>query len=97
MKTLGQALIIIFGGVVLFGCATAVPLAPGADQVRITKNPADVASCAPVGNIDSRIEGLPSQIQAQMQNQAVGLGGNVVLQTSAQGTGLSGVIYRCGH
>jgi len=75
--------------------ACAVPLAPGADQVRITRNAADVAVCTPVGNID-RIDPR-SDADAQMRNQAVGLGGNVVLDTTPLFYGSpTGVVYRCG-
>jgi hypothetical protein len=40
---------------VLFGIALSacVTPAPGADQVKITKNPADVSGCSAVGNINS--------------------------------------------
>jgi hypothetical protein len=37
----------------------------------------------------------PTQFFAEMRNQAIGLGGNVVLDTTVAGTGLSGVVYRC--
>ena len=79
----------------LAGCAT-VPLAPGADQVKITRTAADVASCTPVGNIDARVQVDldPSFAANQMRNQAVGLGGNVVFDTTVNGKP-SGVIYRC--
>jgi hypothetical protein len=97
MKRIGHGMFVTFGGMSLFGCIfpQPVPLAPGADQVTITRNAADVASCTAVGNIDSRMAGIPSQIPPQMQNQAVGLGGNVVLDTSVIGTTATGVIYRC--
>jgi hypothetical protein len=97
MKHLGHGIVVTLSGISLFGCVwpQPVPLAPGADQVRITRNAADVASCAAVGNIDSRMTGIPTQIPPQMQNQAVGLGGNVVLDTSVVGTTTTGVIYRC--
>lgn len=87
-----------FGGL-LAGCAS-IPLAPGAGEVKITQNPADVASCTPVGNIDSSHTQDPAAIDPthaavhEMQNQAIGAGGNVVFNTSHDGIG-SGVIYRC--
>jgi hypothetical protein len=34
----------------LTACATTTPV-PGADKVRIAKNPSDVATCTAVGNI----------------------------------------------
>src|SRR3977135_941077 len=97
MKRIGHGIVVTLGGISLFGCVSPqpIPLAPGADQVTITRNAADVASCTAVGNIDSRMAGLAWQIPPQMQNQAVGLGGNVVLDTSVMGTTATGVIYRC--
>jgi len=79
------------------GCTT-VPLAPGADQVKITRNEADVAFCKPVGNIDRKsilIDWDPKVAARQMQNQAVGLGGNVIFDTSIRDTPM-GVVYHCG-
>jgi len=65
------------------------------DQVRITRNAADVEACTPVGNID-RID-PNSDIHSQMQNQAVGLRGNVVFETTPIfGNVATGVVYRCG-
>jgi hypothetical protein len=97
MTQIGHALVVSLSCMSLFGCVwpQPVPLAPGADQVKITRNAADVAACTAVGNIDSRMTGIPSQIPPQMQNQAIGLGGNVVLDTSVVGTTTTGVIYRC--
>jgi|SRR5579872_7087584 len=87
----------------LAACFPAVPLVPGADRVMITQNPADVTSCTPVGNIDSGIIQGPGDFEPkQMRNQAVGLGGNVVFDTTIRSkfgsaTKISGVIFRCGN
>ena len=70
----------------------SVPIPPGADRVNFTRNSADVVGCKPVGSVD-RSQGA--------QNQAVGLGGNTVLDTTdpvsyALGNrAISGVIYHC--
>src|ERR1700733_15057635 len=52
------------------GCMS-VALAPGADQVKTTQNPADVASCKAVGNVDGT-EGnpqpTPDNVLRQLQN-----------------------------
>ena len=72
---------------VLVACATSVP-APGATNVKVTRNPADVASCAPVGNISNEIMRNGDPLMAR--NKAVGLNGNVILDT---GTG--GIAYHC--
>jgi hypothetical protein len=71
------------------GCAfSGLVLAPGADQVKFTSNPADVAGCSPVGNIPANAINIPDQRLAQ--NEAVGLDANIVFNT-----GYGGVAYRC--
>lgn len=97
MKEKSLAVVFLCGGSIA-GCVWPgpVPRAPGAEQVKITRNPADVAPCRAVGNLDSHIEGNTAQIAAQMQNQAVGVGGKAVLDTSVLGTTTTGVIYHCG-
>jgi hypothetical protein len=90
--------IAILGGVatlLLAGCQAPV-LAPGAERVVITKLPADVVGCTAVGNVDSSHIGnindpFTDYSRAQVKNQAIGLNGNVVLQTGPS----AGVIYRC--
>jgi hypothetical protein len=77
------------------GCAT-VTLAPGADQVKVTRVPTDVASCVVVGNVDGEVgSGLAIDGIRQLQNQTVGVGGNTVLVTSDLPP-QKGVAYRCG-
>ena len=78
----------------LSGCVT---LAPGADKVKMTQNPADVAGCTAVGNIkaprDAQGQVDILDADATLRNQTIGLGGNTALETS---TLLSeGVAYRC--
>ena len=72
-------------GALLTGCVTP---APGADQVKITKSPSDVAACTAVGNISA--ESLHNFDPHVAQNKAIGLGANVVFDT-----GDGGVAYRC--
>jgi hypothetical protein len=74
------------------GCVAT--LAPGAAQVKMTRNPDDVAGCTAAGNIALASGGDP-------RNQAVGLGANVVFDTTsavdaALGNWTSGIAYRCG-
>jgi len=74
------------------GCIST-PQAPGAEQVKITRNTADVAGCTAKGNINLTAGGEP-------RNQAVGLGGNVVFDTTpaldaALGNWSTGIVYRC--
>lgn len=72
------------------GCVikSAVTLAPGADQMKITTNPADVSGCAPVGNIPASSINVPDPRIAK--NEALGLNANTVFNT-----GYGGVAYRC--
>lgn len=75
---------------VLFAVLTACvspALAPGADKVRITDKPSDVANCKAVGN-------LPSDSYASnavsLRNKTIGLGGNTAFVTPG-----SGIAYQC--
>jgi hypothetical protein len=61
--------------------------APGATSVKITRDPADVAGCTPVGNIDNVTMRNPDPLP---QNKAVGLGGNIILSTGSRG-----IAYHC--
>jgi hypothetical protein len=72
------------------GCVTTA-LAPGAAQVKIVRNPADVAACTAVGNV------VPDRNKAEdPRNLTVGLGGNTVLVTTEVfGNIVNGVAYRC--
>ena len=87
----------------LDGCVTPGQMmsAPGADAVRITKNPADVRGCVAVGTVDSRPE-LDSEVY--MRNHTVGHNGDTLLITYnpadqhgglANGVIQTGVEYRC--
>lgn len=78
--------------------ACALPqlrLAPGAAQVRITSNAADVQSCQAVGNVDAiRYQGD----ETIMRNDVIGDGGDTLLLTldgGNVGTGGMGIAYRC--
>lgn len=92
-------------GVALIGCSDLPPataLAPGASGVRITRNAADVATCTAVGNVDGShvrrgmyADVTKDQIATpQLQNQAIGLGGNTIFDTSSANS-LTGIVYRC--
>jgi uncharacterized protein DUF4156 len=83
-------------------CAS-VALAPGADKVRFTENPADVDGCKALGEVT--VEPAPFQTNSQghnkLKNAAFALGGNTVLQTfggAHSGSGrFQGMAYRCGE
>lgn len=79
-------------------CAVTRP-APGAAEIRLTKDAADVAKCQAVGNIivpkENGVVDMASA-KTQFQNQAVGFGANTGLVTD----GLlfapaAGIAYRC--
>ena len=89
---------------VLIGVATlltaCVSLAPGADNVRITKNSSDVANCSAVGNVRVPIEDQGrvdiADADTRFRNQVIGLGGNTVFVTSSSlGIPVQGIAYRC--
>ncbi len=85
--------VLALASLVTAGCAT-VELAPGAEKVKITKNPSDVVSCKAVGNVKSLMDGYEA-INATLQNQTLGLGGNTVFVTGAEGQSVAGVAYSC--
>jgi hypothetical protein len=95
MKTVLRFAACIAIGAATVGCAT-VALAPGAEQVRITKNAADVASCMAVGNVRQ-----PPDQNVDMRNLTVGVGGDTLFVTESLpvlGRGdyiKAGVAYRC--
>jgi hypothetical protein len=93
MTTTWQLTAIAATGLLTAGCAT-VALAPGAEKVKITRNASDVASCKAVGNVKSLLIGNEG-MNATMQNQALGLGGNMVFDTGTVGQSVAGVAYSC--
>jgi hypothetical protein len=80
-------------GLGIAGCVT-VALVPGAEKVKITKNAGDVASCKAVGNVKSPMVGYDG-INATLQNQTLGLGGNTVFVTGSVAESVAGVAYSC--
>jgi hypothetical protein len=94
MRAMRWKLVVLAICAIVAGCAT-VPLSPGAEQVKVTRHAADVAACASVGNLST-----PSMMmtdpdaERQMQNETLGLGGNVLLLSSS--VSRTGIAYRCG-
>jgi hypothetical protein len=87
-----SCVVIVLLSLIESGCVST-PQAPGAAQVTITRNAADVAGCTAMGNINVTAGGEP-------RNQAVGLGGNVVFDTTpslavALGNWTTGIVYHC--
>lgn len=62
--------------------------------MKITKNPRNVVSCKAVGNVKSPMDGYEA-INATLQNQTLGLGGNTVFVTGPEGQPVAGVAYTC--
>lgn len=97
MTSYNGAVVMLVSVSLLTACVT-IALAPGADKVRVTSNPQDVAPCTAVGNvripqIANRNSPPVANPMDDLRNQAVGLGGNTVFVTSAE-LG-EGVAYRC--
>ena len=71
----------------LAACVTTV-LAPGADKVRMTSSPADVAGRKALGNLEGSSDAI--NYQNIVRNETVGPGGNVAFLTTG-----SGIAYLC--
>ena len=77
--------IVITASAVTDGCVTS---APGAEQMKITRDSGDAAACTAIGNIAAdTMNDLDPVVAA---NRAAGLNADVVLNT-----GNGGVAYRC--
>jgi hypothetical protein len=70
------------------GCI--VTLLPGAAQVKVTTDAADIAGCTDVGNVAGIGGDIGNIYLRQMQNQAVAMDADTVFRS---GTG--GIAYRC--
>jgi len=82
--------------VVMTSSCVTVPLAPGADKVKLTQNAADVAGCKPVGNVSTEPNLDWQFVEAHLRNRTVGLDGNALFLTQTTGLALvEGVAYRC--
>jgi hypothetical protein len=67
-----------------------VKLVPGASEVKITTNPADLAGCTEVGIVSGVAANISTSYAHQMQNQAVGMEADTVYVS-----GNGGIAYRC--
>ena len=84
--------------VLLTGCV--VTPAPGADKVKVTKEPADVSACKAVGNVHVPRDpnGNPQfvNVDVEFRNLVIGLDGNVGLITAGSASApTEGIAYRC--
>jgi len=95
-----RTLAMVLGTALSFATAGCIstPMAPGSEQVKITRIPAEVANCKVLGNLD---QGQENATADSARNHAVGLGGDTVLDTTPTtiyGTleGVrTGIIYNC--
>jgi hypothetical protein len=73
-------------------------IAPGAERIRITSDPKDVAGCRAVGEVDAAgpFNG-PDDWKNQLRNAALPLGADVVFRTGplAFTRHVTGMAYRC--
>lgn len=95
--------LVLAAAVLLTSSCVTMTLAPGAEKVKLTHDPLDVAGCKVVGNV-SGVWGsgeYESVSEALLRNRTVGLDGNTVLVTLSAGRGLGpaadreGVAYHC--
>ena len=70
------------------GCI--VPLLPGAAQVKVTTNAAEVSGCTDIGNVSGIGGDIGNIYLHQMQNQAVAMDADTVFRS-----GNGGIAYRC--
>ena len=70
-----------------------VTLAPGAENVKLTHWPADVAACKPVGNVFAEMGNGRQVAEYQLRNRTVGLDGNALFYTGSSEN--EGIAYRC--
>jgi hypothetical protein len=77
------------------GCVVSIPSEPGAKNVTMTHNEADVASCIVLGNVVGLTDtNYVGDERREMQNQVVELGGDTLLLTRDLDPP-KGTAYRC--
>ena len=77
------------------GCVVSIPSEPGAENVTMTHKEADVASCTVLGNVIGLTDtNYVRDERREMQNQAVGLGGDTIRLTRDRDPP-KGTAYRC--
>lgn len=99
VKSLAQTSMVLVVTLLISSFLTVTPV-PGSDKVRVTRDPADVAACKPVGNITvpKTANGTVDMASAatEFRNRTVGLGGNTALVTSGfVSVPVEGVAYSC--
>ena|ERR1035437_7968491 len=100
MKTTLRLALLAFGLVGgITGCSSA---APGAEQVKLTRNPKDTIGCKVVTSFSFKQGPAGAGDKANVLNFAYGAGGDTVFMTSGGGMGTcgglgscSGMVYNC--
>jgi hypothetical protein len=76
----------------LLGCTTA----PGGQDVRVTRNAAEVEHCKPIGAVQSLPPyALPGDDMEQIRSRTIAVGADTVLMNTSRKASASGVAYRC--
>jgi hypothetical protein len=77
----------------LLGCTTT---APGGQDVRVTRNAAEVEHCRPIGAVQSVPPyALPGEDMEQIRSRTIAVGADTVLLNTSRKASASGVAYRC--
>src|SRR5664280_3475847 len=92
MKTLGSTLALAAIVVATSGCSSA---APGAEKIRVTSNPKDVAGCKVAGQVSTHTSSPGNE--TRLRNAALTIGGGTIFVTSSGLSGpYQGMVYNCG-
>jgi len=81
---------LLVAGMTALSTGCIVPLAPGAAQVKVTTNAAEVSGCTDVGNVNGIGGDISNIYLRQMQNQAAAMDADTVFRS-----GNGGIAYRC--
>ena len=92
MKTLASVLALTALAASASGCSSA---APGAEKIRITSNPKDVAGCKVAGQVSTHTSSPGNE--TRLRNAALTIGGDTIFVTSSGLSGpYQGMAYNCG-
>lgn len=95
MRRTSSSLAVISSSIIAASCTTVVS-APGSSQVRLTRAPAEVAGCTPVGYVQPFPQRSISSAKLMFRNRVIALGGNTGLITRyIFSDPIEGIAYRC--
>jgi hypothetical protein len=80
----------LVAGMAAMSAGCIVSLLPGAAEVKVTTNAADVSGCTDIGNVNGIGGDIGNIYLRQMQNQAVAMDADTVFRS-----GNGGIAYRC--